>query len=304
MDKEKQKALKDRNKLFFAKNGNKYIEYYHINDRIINDIYPIDVGHEKHVSSDEDLENKFPYFLLHFVIKGKGSITVNGRTTEYSRNSLFVLRPNETIIYHTDKKNPWEYYWINFNGLYADTILDTLDYSEHSTVLKIKESEVKHYFVKALAAKSNKKLHCFVVSECLFGIFAKIAEITSVKKTEEKNHLKLIERISDYIQKHLFDSDLSAKQVAATFFINESYFSILFKKHNNATFKQYVNYERIKKATTLIEDTDMLIKEIAGLVCFTDSLYFSKLFKKYRLVSPENYRLSLKKRSIMQNESR
>ena len=78
----------------------------------------------------------------------------------------------------------------------------------------------------------------------------------------------------------------------------------LFKKHNNATFKQYVNYERIKKATTLIEDTDMLIKEIAGLVGFTDSLYFSKLFKKYRLVSPENYRLSLKKRSIMQNKSR
>ena len=98
------------------------------------------------------------------------------------------------------------------------------------------------------------------------------------------------DKIFDYINKNLYSKDLKAETVAKAFFVNTCYFSVRFKKNLNVSFKEYLNYERIKKATKLLDDTDLLIKEIADAVGFSDALYFGKVFKKYRLVSPQEYR--------------
>jgi len=287
--------LQQWHKRFFEINQqeqDKNIEYYHVNTSVINDLYPIDVGHEKHSANDLEIPNKYPYFSMHFVIKGKGYINVDGVTHTFSKNDLFVLPPNTDLLYATDKKSPWEYYWINFNGLLAQKILDNLSIFGDNLSVKMPNTSVKQYFIKALAAKKKLQSQAYTATECLFGIFSKVSETVSLHDTEKNNKLSMFEQIYNYTRLHLYDSDLTAKSVSQKFFIDPCYFSTLFKKNANTSFKQFVNYERIKKATLLIETTDMLIKEIAETVGFTDPLHFSKLFKKYRLVSPEAYRLA------------
>lgn len=272
---------------FFDNRNSATLDYFHINNSAYKDLYPVDVGHELHSGKDKRFSNRYPYYLLHYVVKGKGEIEINGVKKSYKANDIFVLPPDETITYSVSAKNKWEYYWINFNGLTAQKTLSAIfgnDYYVKS------DSSFKTLFAKAMNAKKSKRSQVYTVLGCLFEIFAKIAEITSLTEIASTAGLPSFDKIFDYINKNLYSKDLKAETVAKAFFVNPCYFSVLFKKNLNVSFKEYLNYERIKKATELLDDTDLLIKEIADAVGFSDALYFGKVFKKYRLVSPQEYR--------------
>ena len=123
------------------KHQKKKKNYYHINEIIFKDIYPIDVGHEKHSLRKKPFENKYPYYLLHYVISGEGSIEIDGKQHSFDKNSVFILPPNKDIIYRpnknasTGKTTGWSYYWINFNGLEAKKLLSTLGISDEKILL-------------------------------------------------------------------------------------------------------------------------------------------------------------------------
>lgn len=292
------KALEKSNREFYYKETdntqateNTSLDFFHINNTLLKDIFPIDVGYEKHSVNEDEIVNKFPYYLMHFVCSGKGYIEFDGVKTTFGRNMFFVLPPNVEIRYNVDRRRPWEYYWINFNGTSAKKLLNELNITQESYYLSCPAS-IKKYFIKALNAKHAKHSQVFTVTECIFGIFAEIAEVSTAELTLHDGDKTFFEQIFSYITENIYDKSLSAKKIAELFYINPCYFSTLFKKNANTSFRKYVNYERIKKATELIETTNILIKEISEIVGFTDPLYFGKVFKQYRMVSPQEYRLS------------
>lgn len=287
--------MKNDEKIILRNNRESYekvqkgnLDFFHINSTISKDLFPIDVGYELH-SEKKVFPNKYPYYLLHFVKRGKGAIEFDGTRTEMTRNTLFIL-PSEKDIHYFAEKN-WEYYWINFNGIAAKNILNRLGFSPEQYFLRFPDSSPLHYFKEALAAKGSKRSQVFTVTHCLYAIFATIAE-KSLPQSQMHESGELFEQIYDYIHEHLFEVSLSAGEIARRFFVSPCYFSTLFKKNINTNFKEYVNYERIKKATELLESTDLSVKQIAEAVGFQDALYFSKVFKRYRLLSPVEYRLT------------
>ena len=278
-------------KEYYSKQAEGSLGYYHLNSTLLKEIFPIDVGYEKHTMRNS-YSNKFPYYLLHFVKSGKGKIEVDGVLSEFPRNTLFVLPPDKAITYHAAAG--WEYYWINFNGLAVKNILNKLGITEEHYSIPFADRTPLRYFKQALAEIDSKHSQIFTVTHCLFGIFALIAKQAPQNALPHENKRSYFREIYDYIHEHLYDADLNAAKIAEHFFISSCYFSTLFKKHANSSFKEYVNYERIKKATELLESTNLIIKQVAEAVGFSDPLYFSKVFRRYRLVSPQEYRLSIK----------
>ena len=274
---------------FFDNRNTGEIDFFHINNSAYKDLYPIDVGHELHSAKDKKFDNRYPYYLLHYVVKGKGEIEINGKKRIYKANDIFVLPPDEPITYYVSADRQWEYYWINFNGLTAKNTLDSIFGVVDEYYLK-GNSSFRSLFVKAMNAKNSKYSQVYTVLSCMFEIFSKIAELNTPMTTSNETGLQSFDKIFDYVNRNLYQKDLKADTVAKTFFLNPCYFSVLFKKNLNVSFKEYLNYERIKKASELLDDTDLLIKEVADAVGFSDALYFGKVFKKYRIVSPQEYR--------------
>ena len=271
-------------------------EYYHINTTVTTDIFPIDVGHQIFTENAADIHNNYPYYLLHFVVKGKGSIEINGQTHTFGKNEVFILHPDLPIVYHIDPDNPWEYYWINFNGVQAKNILQKLGITDEKYFLSSPLPEAKKYFVQAMRARDDLFGRTYTVLGALYNVLGCIAQ--SERPTEEYDERKkiLFDRIFEYISLHLYDKELSAQSVAQRFYVSPAYFSCLFKKNLNVSFKEYVNYERIKKATELIETSNLYVKSVGNMVGFADPLYFGKVFKKYRLYSPSEYKKKLSRR--------
>ena len=77
---------------------------------------------------------KRSYYLIHYIVSGKGVYQQNGKTHTLQAGDLFLIRPGETTFYQADEKDPWRYYWVGFLGSEADALLTSSGFGESSVV--------------------------------------------------------------------------------------------------------------------------------------------------------------------------
>lgn len=99
----------------------------------------------------------------------------------------------------------------------------------------------------------------------------------------------LVERMKKYIDAH-YNFGITPQKVAQYFFVNSSYASRLFSSTYNQTMNNYINSLKIKKAELLLLSTTAPISNVAINSGFMDANYFSRIFKKYNGLSPQEYR--------------
>lgn len=83
---------------------------------------------------------------------------------------------------------------------------------------------------------------------------------------------------------------ITLEEVAKKINLSPTYLSKKFKKVTGTTFKEYVNYIRLKQASQALLTTDNSITEIAVDCGFNSSNYFKDLFRKVNGVSPRTFR--------------
>lgn len=110
----------------------------------------------------------------------------------------------------------------------------------------------------------------------------------AVKQFSTRNYSNLIKQVISYIANHVTDQ-LTLNDVAEIFHINGAHLSRKFKKETGFTFSHYVNLKRIEYAKLLFHEGHSNITEVANLVGFNSSSYFSKVFKKTTDTSPRGY---------------
>ena len=73
-------------------------------------------------------------YLLHYVISGCGTYVVGGETYTLHAGSCFLIRPGERTLYTADRKDPWEYMWVAFDGFDVLEILRRTGLVNHQWV--------------------------------------------------------------------------------------------------------------------------------------------------------------------------
>ena len=101
--------------------------------------------------------------------------------------------------------------------------------------------------------------------------------------------------IDTYIKEH-YREPINTKLIADHFNFTPAYLSKIFRNYKNITPADYITTLRIEKSKQLLSNSsDLSVKEVALYVGYEDSLYFSKVFKKFTGVSPKNFQLDSKK---------
>ncbi|MGN9165057.1 AraC family transcriptional regulator [Tissierellaceae bacterium HCP3S3_D8] len=99
---------------------------------------------------------------------------------------------------------------------------------------------------------------------------------------------KYIEQAQNYVIEH-YTEDITIGEVAEHLGLSEGYLSRLFKRHTDYTFINYLTYYRVHMAMKLLKDCRWKIYEVAERVGYTDTTYFSTLFKKLVGISPSEF---------------
>ena len=94
----------------------------------------------------------------------------------------------------------------------------------------------------------------------------------------------------NYIEQHYFNCDLSIEQIAENIGISSGRLSVLFKRDTQQTLNEYLTHQRIAKATQLLINSNYKIYEIAEMVGYRSSQYFSQIFLSKTQKKPLDYR--------------
>lgn len=116
--------------------------------------------------------------------------------------------------------------------------------------------------------------------------------LRKLKKQASRKTSNIIEDIEAYLQAN-FDRDVKLQEISEHFYISREYISRKFKQEFNVNISDYIVNIRMKKAKSLLKNSQLKIYEIANMIGYQDDKYFRKVFKKVVGITPNEYRGSL-----------
>lgn len=109
----------------------------------------------------------------------------------------------------------------------------------------------------------------------------------SMESTENQHSLAY--QVKNWLDKN-FTTQITYKIFQDLFGHNEKYLSTLFKAEFGISPSKYIGELRLNMAKNLMESNpDILLKDVADMVGFTDAFYFSRVFKTHEGISPSAF---------------
>ena len=108
-------------------------------------------------------------------------------------------------------------------------------------------------------------------------------------KNSNKNQNLYIEQCKNYIFSHLHDK-IKIPEIATELSLNPNYLSVLFRKYEGVSIKQFIINEKIKVVKKLLIHSDRSYLEIAICMSFSSQSHLEKQFKKITGITLRQYR--------------
>ena len=217
-------------------------------------------------------------YIFHYVLTGKGFF--NGVPLE--KNQGFLIRAGELLEYHYDPDDPWQYFWVMWEGDLADDICQKYIQTDEHGIFRYDFTEQLMEMITKLFFSPRPLSHAEGLSA--FFYFLSLHE----EKTEHKSN-QYVSDAKYYMYLHIHQP-ISVVEVAAALGISDRYLYNLFIKHEGISPKKYLNEIRLQNAKALLKSTRHSVTEIAASVGFSDVLAFSRFFSRFTGVSPTVYR--------------
>lgn len=125
-------------------------------------------------------------------------------------------------------------------------------------------------------------------SSLLSLLWRRLLEIENrfeVRRTIHPALLKAVEQIQ-----HHYGENLSVNEIASNCAVSVSLLNLLFNRQFNVGPRRYLLSLRMREARHLLLDNRYRIGKVAELTGFQSANYFSRAFKSYHGITPEEYR--------------
>lgn len=227
-------------------------------------------------------------YLMVFIKSGKGLFSKGKETYDVRENQVFLYKPGEPQKYTLYSKYSTEMYWIHFGGTEVENTLKNLNINENCLF----DYGNSDRFVKTINSVIDEliKKNSFYQTKCVANLLSLLVSIGRRTIPEKKSfERESVSKACLYISSNYFQQ-ISNQQLANLTNLSLSYFLKVFKEKTNTTPQSYLTLCRIENAKKLLKESDYTIRQVSESVGFTDSLYFSKVFRKIVGSTPSVYR--------------
>jgi AraC-like DNA-binding protein/nitrogen-specific signal transduction histidine kinase len=148
---------------------------------------------------------------------------------------------------------------------------------------------------QALTEAEMARLNRGVASVLEKGLFNLDETVAHIGLALERKHRlsgeaqRLVRKAMAYIHEHFADP-ITRRDIAQHVSIAEDYLTFCFRQELGTTPIKYLQRYRVNRAKQLLHESTNSITEIARLVGFSDSGYFSRIFHRETGISPEAFR--------------
>ncbi|UTX49250.1 AraC family transcriptional regulator [Chryseobacterium sp. MA9] len=250
-----------------------------------------------------------------YIVKGKGTLAYDDRSIDFSQGKLFIIPQQEVYRFQSEAAQlisiqcPIEF--IDKIRLEADRIescenlykLQYISNNYHAKAGCVFRNRNDEHFAETLILQitsefKNKAEDYLIIRNCmsiLLNLIARNIIQSETSDLQENRKAFSIMKIITYIQQHIKDREKTGIQIIAEHFgISGNYFGEYFKQQTGVSYQDYLLDYRLKLVETYLKYSSIRLSEIAYELQFSDESHLSKLFKKYRGVTPGEYRKNFK----------
>ena len=238
------------------------------------------------------------HYLFHFIFGGKGYLSSNdsaGQTHLYKleANQGFLICPGQVNTYYADEKTPWEYAWLEFDGVKALEYMEMAGLGWDRPVYYLKKREEGALLKEELMAivdnpyrsSINQIGHLYLFFDAL--IRSSVNRKTVVQSGKMRD--TYIREAISFIELN-YGRAISVEDIADFCNINRSYLNRLFKESTGKTLQNFLMYYRMNRAAELLKVSELTVNEIGKRCGYQNQLHFSRAFKTIFGLSPMQWK--------------
>lgn len=234
------------------------------------------------------------HYLFHYVISGKGKLFANEEVYDIGPRQGFLIVPGQITTYRADEREPWEYTWLEFDGLRAHESIQAAGISGAKPVYTAAGREAGQRLQDEMLYIVNHgdadPIHLIGHG---FLFLEQLAACSATRRYFGERRLRdfYMREALSFIDQN-YQNDISIEDIAAVCGLNRSYFGKIFRDTVGESPQEYLLHYRMARAAQLLKETKQPIGEIAPQVGYANQLHFSRAFKNVHGVSPREYRLT------------
>ena len=221
-------------------------------------------------------------YILHYICRGKGVLSVKGRDYPLNAGQIFFIRPGELTGYRPDQDDPYHYKWVCFDGSVAAQLAEATGFATLPVSPVMPQAEP--LFDRLIQADDR-------TSPCnaeLLRLLSLIIEVYPAASSLPAMH-ELATLARDYIFANLHRPELRVQQVADRIGVSRSFLYRIFTKHYGQSPMSFIEEKRMNNAKRMLK-SDCSVSLVAASSGYEDALYFSTSFKKAVGMSPSKFR--------------
>ncbi|MGL4991302.1 MAG: AraC family transcriptional regulator [Sarcina sp.] len=242
-----------------------------------------------------------PFTEIFYITSGSGTFLLDDKIVKVSVGDLILINPN---CLHTEKSAcdglPLEYIVlgidapVNFFKNRSSICLDNSCFQLFSIVKLGQKTHILNYLNLLLEEAEIKDEHfdtaCQNILSLIILLVVRNSDVNINTKGTINNKLNLeCMKIKNYIDSHYADN-ITLDYLANLAHINKYHLVHSFSKQLGVSPINYLISKRIEESKSLLKTTNYSVRDIASIVGFSNSSYFSQIFKKTTGYSPLKYR--------------
>lgn len=240
------------------------------------------------------------HYLLHFVRRGSGVLEVSNMEYQIGAGHMFAIYPHQITYYQSSPQDPWEYFYIGFEGAWGEEIMSRIGFEKDRTIaVNIAEPDrvfsIFEELLRHVRGDENLDEQIMGLMSGMFQLFQVLSEhvqqalpVPRHDSTGKLGHAYTRTIIS--IIETSYHENINVQQLADRLNVNRSYLSALFKHDTGMSIKQYLTEYRLSQVIIKLQECTKSIKIIALECGFDDPLYLSRVFRKRYGISPQEWR--------------
>lgn len=228
---------------------------------------------------------------IFYVVSGQGEFHVESAVFPVHTDQLVIINSN---VEHTEAAVPqasMEYIVMGVEG--CDLLLDGSDDRRYCTIDCAGTREnILLYMQLILAEMEGKEQHFSRVAHNLLEIFLvkllRHRSITMEQTSTTKSGIQCA-FVKRYLDNH-YKENITLDTLASITYLNKFFLAHIFKQEYGISPISYLIRRRIAESRYLLAQTDHRISEIASMLNFSSSSYFTQTFTRIEGISPREYR--------------
>jgi AraC family transcriptional regulator, transcriptional activator of pobA len=248
--------------------------------------------------------HRHSFFHILLFTKGSGKHTIDFCSFRVQPFQIYFMIPGQ--VHSWNFEGDVDGYVINFSNQFFQSFLLKPDYIEafpffcgvvEQSVIQISSQyhkPIEDIFEEILhEANENKKYGSDLVKVLLLKIFILISRFTDekVESRSSSYNYTLLKNFQQLLEKNFLKLRLP-KEYAELLYITPHHLNALCNDLLGISTGEVIRNRVLLEAKRLLINLDLPVSEIAFLLNFNDNSYFSKFFKKYSGITPEEFRKS------------